>query len=108
MKKILATAALALSTLMAGTAPTRGYNINLSTNVKAGSLELKAGRYRLVLQGNTATFTEAGKSKGVTTPVKLQEGDKKFEDTRIITSKDGATDKIDEIDLGGSKTKLTF
>ncbi len=109
MKKLFAVAVLALSTLTAGSVSSKTYEINLSRPAKVGTTQLKAGRYRLVLEGTQATITEAGKSKAaVTVPVKVQESDKKFEDTRIITSKDGDVDKIDEIDLGGSKTKLAL
>lgn len=108
MKKILAVAALALSTLTAGSVPSKAYEIRLMSPAKAGDALLKAGRYRVTVEGATATFTEVGKTKGVTAPVKVQEGDKKFEDTRIVSSKDGDVDRITEIDLGGSKTKLGF
>jgi hypothetical protein len=109
MKKLFAVAVLALSTLTAGSVSSKTYEINLSKPAKVGNTQLKAGRYKLVLDGSQATITEAGKSKNtVTVPVKVQESDKKFEDTRIITSSDGAVDKIDEIDLGGSKTKLAL
>jgi hypothetical protein len=47
-------------------------------------------------------------SKSFTTPVKVQETDKKFDDTKVQSTKDGDTDPIEEIDLGGSKTKLGF
>ena len=109
MKKLFAVAVLALSTLTAGSVSSKTYEINLSKPAKVGNTQLKAGRYKLVLDGSQATITEAGKSKNtVTVPVKVQEGDKKFDDTRIITSNDGAGEKIEEIDLGGSKTKLAL
>jgi hypothetical protein len=108
MKKILAVAALALSTLTAGSVPSKTYEINLSTPAKAGSVQLKAGRYRLRVEGTTATFTEVGKAKGVTTTVTVKEADKKFDDTRIVTRKDGEMERISEIDLGGSKVQLGF
>ena len=109
MKKFFAVAVLAISALTAGSVSSKTYEITLTRTVKAGGQQLKAGRYRLKVEGSQATLIEAGKSKGgVTIPVKVQENDKKFEDTRIITSADGDMDKIDEIDLGGSKTKLAL
>ena len=108
MKKIFAVAALALATLTAGTVSSKTYEINLSRPAKVGGAQLKAARYRLQVQGSTATFTELGKSQGVTAPVKVEEGSQKFDDTRIVTSKDGEVERISEIDLGGSKTKLGF
>jgi len=109
MKKLFAVAVLALSTLTAGSVSSKTYDINLTKAAKVGTTQLKAGRYRLVVEGSQATITEAGKPKNaVTVPVKVQEADRKFEDTRIITSKDGDVEKIEEIDLGGSKIKLAL
>ena len=104
MKKILAIAALALSTLTVVSAKT--YDITVSTPTKVGSIQLKPGAYKLKVDGANAIFTDNKHS--VTTPVKIQEGDKKYDDTRIHSIKDGADDRINEIDLGGSKTKLGF
>jgi hypothetical protein len=107
MKKILAVAALAISTLTAGSVPTKTYEITLSTASKAGSVELKPGRYKLKIEGSNAIFIDS-KSKSVSTPVKIQDGDKKFDDTRVHTLTEGKIESIKEIDLGGSKTSLGF
>jgi hypothetical protein len=99
-------AALALSSLTVLSAKT--YEIILSAPTKAGNVTLKAGQYKLKVDGTNATFTDVNTSKSFTTPVKVENGDKKFEDTRVQSKKDGETDSIQEIDLGGSKTKLGF
>jgi len=106
MKKFLVVAALAFSSLTIVSAKT--YEIILSGPTKAGSIELKAGQYKLKVDGANAIFTEINSAKSFTTPVKVETTDKKFDDTRVQTTKDGNVDKIEEIDLGGSKTKLGF
>jgi hypothetical protein len=106
MKKFLLVAGLALSSLTVLSAKT--YDIVLSSKTKAGNVELQPGQYKLKVEGSNAIFTETNKGKSFTTPVKVQEGDKKFDDTRVQSVKEGDTDKINEIDLGGSKTKLGF
>jgi len=106
MKKFFAVASLSLLSLAALSAKT--YDITLSNPVKAGDAQLKAGHYTLKVEGSNAIFTEVGKSKSVTTPVKVQSTDKKFDDTRVHSTKDGGEERINEIDLGGSKTKLGF
>jgi hypothetical protein len=106
MRKFLVVAALAVSSLTIVNAKT--YEIILSGPTKAGSVELKAGQYKLKVDGANAIFTEINSAKSFTTPVKVQTGDKKFDDTKVQTTKDGNIDKIEEIDLGGSKTKLGF
>lgn len=106
MKKFLVVAALALSSLTVLSAKT--YEIVLSGKTKAGSIELKPGQYKLKVEGNNAIFTDTSKGKSFTTPVKIETVDQKFQDTRVQSVKDGDADKINSIDLGGSKTKLGF
>jgi len=106
MKKILAISALALSSLTILSAKT--YEIILTAPTKAGSVQLKPGQYKLKVEGANATFTDENSSKSFTTPVKVETGDKKFDDTKVQSTKDGDVDRLEEIDLGGSKTKLGF
>ncbi|HLK65860.1 MAG TPA: hypothetical protein VKU19_20625 [Bryobacteraceae bacterium] len=106
MKKLFVVGVLALSSICVLSAKT--YEITLTANTKAGSVQLKPGQYTLKIQGNNAIFTEVNSAKSFTTPVKVESTDKKFDDTKVQSSKDGNVDKIEEIDLGGSKTKLGF
>src|SRR5437763_1791096 len=106
MKKLLVVAALALSSLTVVSAKT--YEIILSNPTKVGSVQLKPGQYKLKVDGSNATFTDENSAKSFTTPVKVENGEKKFDDTRVQSVKDGEGDRINEIDLGGSKTKLGF
>src|SRR6516164_4127814 len=106
MRKFMVVAALALSSLTIVNA--KSYDIILSSLTKAGNITLKPGQYKLKVDGTTATFIDVNNSKSFTTPVKVETTEKKFEDTRVQSVKDGGTDKIEEIDLGGTKTKLGF
>src|SRR5579864_6506619 len=106
MKKLVVVGVLALSSLCILSAKT--YELTLTSITKAGTVQLKPGQYTLKIQGASAIFTEVNSSKTFTVPVKVQETEKKFDDTKVQSSKDGDTDRIEEIDLGGSKTKLGF
>src|SRR6476659_5044245 len=106
MKKFVLVAALAVSSLTIVSAKT--YDIVLSNPTKVGSVQLKPGQYKLKVDGANAIFTDLNSSKSFTTPVKVETGDKKFDDTRVQSTKDTDGDRINEIDLGGSKTKLGF
>jgi len=106
MRKFMVVAALAISSLALLNA--KSYDIILSGPTKAGNVQLKPGEYKLKVDGSNATFTDVNSSKSFTTPVKIETSEKKFDDTRVQSTKDGDTDKIEEIDLGGSKTKLGF
>ena len=106
MKKILAIGVLTLSSLSILSAKT--YEIMLTTTTKVGSIQLKPGQYKVKVEGANAIFTEGNSSKTFTAPVKVENGDKKFDSTTVQTTKDGDGDRLEEIDLGGSKTKLGF
>jgi hypothetical protein len=106
LKSILLAVALAVFTLTMAFAKT--YDISFSSVTKVGSLQLKAGDYRLKVDGNKATFTEVNSSKSVSTDVKVENGDKKFEDTKVNSTTDGGANVVKDIELGGSKIKIGF
>ncbi len=106
MKTLIVVTALALCSLSMLSA--KSYEIVLSGPTKAGSVQLKAGQYKVKVEGSNAVFTEVNSNKSFTTPVKIETSDKKFEDTKIQSTKEGSADRLEEIDLGGSKTKLAF
>ncbi len=104
-KSVLIVGALTLSSL--GIASAKSYDIVLDQPAKAGATELKAGEYKVKVEGSQAVFTDArdGKSS-YTVPVKVENSDKKFQNTSVETSTAGGTDNIQAIDLGGSNTRL--
>src|ERR1017187_9458078 len=105
-RTLLLTAALAIFTLSVASAKT--YDILLSSPTKAGNLQLKAGEYRLTVNGTKAIFTDVNTTKTFTTVVKVENSDTKFGDTKIDASTEGSTSVITDIELGGSKTKTDF
>ena len=105
-RTLLLTGALSLFTLSVASAKT--YDILLSSPTKAGNLQLKAGEYRLNLNGSKAIFTDVNTAKSFTTEVKVENSDTKFSDTKIDSSTEGSTSVIKDIELGGSKTKIDF
>ena len=105
-RTLLLTAALAIFTLSVASAKT--YDILLSSPTKAGNLQLKAGEYRLTVNGTKAIFTDVNTTKSFTTEVKVENSDTKFSDTKIDSSTEGSTSVIKDIELGGSKTKIDF
>ena len=106
MKSFLMAGTLAIASLSLASAKT--YEISLSGPTKAGSVNLKAGQYRVKVDGNNATFFGVDGGKPATTSVKVVNGDKKFETTTVDANKEGNTEVIKDIELGGSKTKLEF
>ena len=104
-KSLLIVGALGLSSL--AFAGTKTYNIILDSPTKAGDTELKAGEYKLKVEGSEAVFTQNDKTWKA--PIKIQNVNKKFEQTTVETSgAAGDMGTIKAIDLGGSTTQLQF
>jgi hypothetical protein len=106
MKKLALVGVLALSCLSIASAKT--YELTLAGPTKAGKVELKPGMYRLKIDGSNAVFTLVDNDKTFTVPVKVETTDTKFEQTRVDATKDNGTDVIQDIELGGTKTKVEF
>jgi hypothetical protein len=106
LKSILLATVLAIFTLSMAFAKT--YDVSFSSTTKVGTLQLKAGEYHLKVDGNKATFIDANSAKAVSTDVKIETGDKKFDQTVVNSSTESGTNVVKDIELGGSKTKIGF
>lgn len=84
------------------------YDISFSSPTKVGSVQLKAGDYRMNVNGNKATFTDVNTLKTVSTDVKVENNTTKYDDTKVNATNDGGTNVVKDIELGGSKTKIDF
>src|SRR5579871_5361601 len=56
------------------------YEISLVNTTKAGNVELKAGAYRVKVNGSTAVFTSMSSDQEYTVEVKTESAAKKFEE----------------------------
>ncbi len=82
------------------------YHFSLFQPSYVGGKALKAGEYKIELNGDKATI-KVGKETFEAT-VKVENGSEKFNETSVrYTSADGKT-SVQEIRLGGTKTKLVF
>jgi hypothetical protein len=107
MKKTFVLAAvLSLSSLVF--AGQKAYDVIFSAPITVGSVKLAAGQYTVKVDGANAVFTNSQNSKSVSTPVKVETGAKKFQYTAVDSSKEGDTEKVNAIQLGGSTTTLEF
>jgi hypothetical protein len=98
MKKLLFLSTLALG--IASAAST--YDVTLLDTFSVGKTELKAGDYKVEMQGDKAAFT-LGK-KTIMVPATLGKSDQPFTTTVFISQKS----KLKEIDLGGTTDKIVF
>ena len=106
LKTLVLAGVLAIFTMSLAVAKT--YDVAFSSPTKVGSVQLKAGEYRMSLSGNKVTFTAVDTQKSFTTDVKVENTDKKFDDTRVDATNEGGTSVVKDIELGGSKVKIDF
>lgn len=97
---------LALASL--GIASAKSYDVVLTAPAMVGNNQLKPGDYKLKVEGSQAVLTDTQNSKSVNVPVKIENGDKRFDYTTVETTKHDGMDSIQAIDLGGSNTRLTL
>src|SRR5277367_1048760 len=78
------------------------YNVTLSDSLWIGSTQLKAGQYKVEVQGDKAVF-KLGKSV-VEVPTTLGKNGQKYAYTSFVAQ----DSKLIEIDLGGTTAKILF
>ena len=97
---------LAFAILGLASASAANYRVTLSQPSKIEGKQLKAGEYRLSLENSKLTIVNGKESMEV--PVKIQNGETKFDSTTVRYSGQGDKVAIREIRLGGTKTTLLF
>jgi hypothetical protein len=102
MKFTKLTVTLAAFALGIASAAAPIYNVTLSSSLSVGSAQLKAGNYKVEMQGDKAVF-KMGKT-AVEVPAKLEKGDQQYSYTAIVSN----GDKLLEIDLGRTAEKILF
>jgi hypothetical protein len=89
-------------------ASAKSYEITISTLSQVGSQQLQPGRYRVSVDASTVRFTNTKNHQAVETTATVNKAEKKYPTTAINSHADNGTNKIDEIDLGGTIMKLQF
>jgi len=82
------------------------YNVTLFQPSLIGGKELKAGEYKLTVDGDKAIFA-TGKEK-VEAPAKIETADTKFSSTSVRYDNEGGKMKVTEIRIGGTNQRLVF
>src|SRR5689334_8455503 len=94
---------LCFATLVLGIASAATtYTIDLTSDASVGAKRLKAGKYKLQIEGNQATFTQGKETIAI--PATVEKSASKFAYTTVDTV--GST--LREIDLGRTNTKIVF
>ena len=106
IKSLLLTGALAVATLSIASA--KSYDITLSSPTQVANTALKAGAYKLKVEGSSAVFTDIRSGKTYTAPIQIENAPKKFDVTAVGTQKKSDADRIQSIELGGTTTRIEF
>ena len=94
---------LGLATLALGVASAASsYKVTIPSDIWAGDTQLKAGDYKVQVEGNQATFTHGKETIKVSATVE------KTATKNSDTSLEATGTKLQAIDIGGTMTKIVF
>jgi hypothetical protein len=99
---LLVTASVALTNL----ASAATYSFKIFDSVTIDGKELKPGSYKVEVKDATAVIRGGKESTEV--KVRTESSDRKYDSTTVRYTKDGSKNNLEEIHIGGSKTKLVF
>jgi hypothetical protein len=99
---------VAFTVLGLSVAGAKSYDVRLPQAAKAGSVDLKAGNYTVVVDGSKVRFKDSATGKTTEADATVATSDKKFQVTTVDTTQNNGQNTIKEIDLGGTTTKLQF
>jgi hypothetical protein len=99
LKKLSLAAAVAAASLIASG---NTYKVNVLEDTTLNGKQIKAGDYKVALEGTTATL-KRGKDS-VTVPAHVEQSQSKYQNTAIKY----VNNSIEEIHIGGTTTKIVF
>jgi hypothetical protein len=79
------------------------YKVELTQKTQVGGTELKAGTYKVEVQGDKAVF-KSGKDVVAQAPAKVENGNQKYSGTRVSTS----GSKLESISIDGTTMKIVL
>jgi hypothetical protein len=95
----------AISVALAAAGGSR-FTVTIGEQAEIGAQSVKPGEYRVEVEGNKATLKSAGTS--VETGVRVVEGDAKFPRTAVRYNLVEGKYRLEQIQIGGTKTTLIF
>lgn len=103
MKTVLLTA---LAFTGAALASASTYNVEILEDLTVHGARLKAGEYRVEVDGDKAVFHHGKKTTEA--PAKMETNTGKFPKTSVRYNNAGGELRLQEIDLGGSNVRIVF
>jgi uncharacterized protein YdbL (DUF1318 family) len=100
---------LAFAVFALSLASAKSFSISVDSASQAGSLQLKPGEYKVSIDGAKVKFTDVNSGKSEETNATIESNGKtKYDATALETEQVKGVTKINEIDLGGTPTKIKF
>jgi hypothetical protein len=99
---------LALGFLAATASADQSCKFILSSTSKIGTAELQPGEYRLVVDEKRVVLTELKTGKLIELEAKIEQTEQKANSTQVHSQQVDGVSRINEIRIGGSKTKVAF
>jgi hypothetical protein len=96
-----------LALLGVSLASAKTYTFTVADPAQAGEVQLKPGEYSLKLDGSQVVLMDRA-GRRIDTTAKVESADRKFDQTVISISKVDGTNRIQAIQLGGSKNRVVF
>ena len=91
---------------LAAASAAESHRLTLFSPATVNGQELKAGEYRLELEGSKAVIKRGKES--VEAIVRIESADQKYSSTAVRFLTGDGKNKINEIRLGGTKTRVVF
>ena len=98
-KLLIGFAALGIGIASAGST----YKVEFSQAIQVGGTELKAGEYKVEMQGDKAVF-KSGKDVVAQSPATVENGKQKYSVTSVSTN----SSKLQSISIGGTTMKIVL
>lgn len=94
--------------LMVSVASAKTYTVRLSQDAKVGSADVKAGEYKIQVDGSKVVFLDNRKRPAAETDAKVETNETKYKVTAVSVKEVNGANRVLSITLGGSTTKLVF
>lgn len=98
--------AIGVAGLLAASAAAKSYSVTLFQPAVLGNMTLQPGDYKVDVVDQKAVLTN-GKTR-CEAPVKVENGDTKYNSTTVRFANGDGKMHVQEIHIGGSKTRLVF
>lgn len=91
---------------LAAFAASNTFHVTFDSNAWIGATEVKAGEYKVTVEGDKATL-KAGKTV-IEVPAKLETAERTFSMSGVVMKNINGKQQVEEIQIGGTKTHIVF